>query len=571
MKNKINTKNRVNMKKKTFVFSGLLLLFMIMGSSISMAVAGSSGKTRATEPVLSPENPDFTEYHADKVYTQSLASSNRHKKGFVPAPVDLSDLSKISTLEISAPAYYDLRTLNRVTSVKYQGESGACWTFATSGSLESYLMPEENRDFSENNMKNLLSSAYPEGFDRDPNDGGNSLMSTAYLAHWSGPVEETADPYSIYSRVSPENLPVQKHVQDVLFIPNRESSLDNTMIKSAILQYGALSTSMYFDDSSYYSSRYGYYYNGSSISNHAVSIVGWDDNYDKNNFSGVPPGNGAFIVKNSWGTYWGDNGYFYVSYYDSNIGNDNAVFTAENTDNYENIYQYDPLGWVLNVGYNNPTAWCANIFAAKSDETLESVSFYTTDSNCAYEIYIYTSPESGPLSREGPVLSKSGTIPVAGYHTVPLDSEIQLEADQKFSVVLKLTTPDSRYPIAIEMPYADWSSKATANPGESFISGDGSTWKDITAYYLNTNVCIKAFTDSGTLSVFPGYINPPTDLDQDGLYEDVNGNGILDFDDVVAYYDNMGWIEENALVAFFDFSNNGLIDFDDVVKLYDRL
>jgi len=73
------------------------------------------------------------------------------------------------------------------------------------------------------------------------------------------------------------------------------------------------------------------------------------------------------------------------------------------------------------------------------------------------------------------------------------------------------------------------------------------------------------------IPVFPGYTNPPTDLDQDGFYEDINGNGMLDFDDVVVYYDNMEWIEENAPVAFFDCNNNGLIDFDDVVKLYDML
>jgi len=73
------------------------------------------------------------------------------------------------------------------------------------------------------------------------------------------------------------------------------------------------------------------------------------------------------------------------------------------------------------------------------------------------------------------------------------------------------------------------------------------------------------------LSAFPGYTNPPSDLDQNGLYEDINGNGILDFDDVVAYYDNMEWIEENVPLDLYDYNNNGLIDFDDVVKLYDML
>jgi PKD repeat protein len=74
-----------------------------------------------------------------------------------------------------------------------------------------------------------------------------------------------------------------------------------------------------------------------------------------------------------------------------------------------------------------------------------------------------------------------------------------------------------------------------------------------------------------SVPMFPGYSKPPTDPNYDGLYEDINGNGILDFDDVVAYNDNMDWIVNNAPVALFDYNKNGLIDFDDVVKLNDML
>jgi PKD repeat protein len=125
----------------------------------------------------------------------------------------------------------------------------------------------------------------------------------------------------------------------------------------------------------------------------------------------------------------------------------------------------------------------------------------------------------------------------------------------------------------IEMPITNYTGNATANQGESFISSNGNTWDDITVIdqnFSNTNVCIKAFTDP-VLSVFPGCTNPPTDPKKDGLYEDINGNGILDFDDIVAYYDNINWIEGNAPVALFDYNNNNLVDFDDVVKLYDML
>ena len=89
--------------------------------------------------------------------------------------------------------------------------------------------------------------------------------------------------------------------------------------------------------------------------NHEVTIVGWDDNYAATNFhgaAGAPPGNGAFIVKNSWGTSFGDRGYFYLSYYDTSI-QDVTAFTAEPTSNYAAEYQYDPLGWVDNMGYGS--------------------------------------------------------------------------------------------------------------------------------------------------------------------------------------------------------------------------
>src|SRR5664279_3270505 len=125
-----------------------------------------------------------------------------------------------------------------------------------------------------------------------------------------------------------------------------------------------------------YCIKYSYYYDGLASANHAIAIVGWDDSFDRNSFSKVPPGDGAFIIKNSWGTGWGDRGYFYISYYDSKIGKDNAVFLAETTNNYKSIYQYDPLGWIESIGYDNPTGWCANVFTSKSDETLKAVSFY---------------------------------------------------------------------------------------------------------------------------------------------------------------------------------------------------
>jgi hypothetical protein len=151
------------------------------------------------------------------------------------------------------------------------------------------------------------------------------------------------------------------------------------------------------------------------------------------------------------------------------------------------------------LGYGSTTAWFANIFTAIATEFLTAVSFYTVSPNSSYEIYIYTNVTSDPISG---LLSGSeiGIIPIAGYHTIPLTTPVSLTSGQMFSVVVRLTTPGYNYPIPIEMPTANYSSQATAQAGESYTSNDGTSWIDITAYYQNTNVSLKAFTLSNLFS-----------------------------------------------------------------------
>jgi C1A family cysteine protease len=460
-----------------------------------------------TNPSLAPVNPDFVSFiKAQQQGRQQLSTASDHATGFIPSPINRSYLAVKQPLRLRAnlllPSSYDLRTLGKVTGIRDQGGCGSCWTFATMGSLESALMPAESRDFSENNLKNL------HGYLWTPCAGGNADMAAAYLGRWSGPVNETDDPYSDSATSnSPAGLSTRKHIQDVILIPGRATDKTaNDAIKQALMDYGALFGSYYHTSSAYQSATYAYYYSGSTASNHAITIVGWDDNFDKNSFNTVPPGNGAFLIKNSWGPLWGDSGYYWISYYDNVLANETnpcfAFVGVEGTNNFRRVYQYDPLGMVLELGYGSDTAWFANVFTAIAPENLSAVSFYVAEPDSPFTISIYTNVASSTNPATGTLAGvTSGTIAAPGYRTIKLAAPVALTPNTKFSVVVRLTTPYYLYPVPIETSYPGYSS-TTANLGESFFSADGTAWDDAIDFESTTNVALKAYTSSRNHSDF---------------------------------------------------------------------
>lgn len=429
MTKKKREREKERMKREKLI-QGTYLIVMTLFFMFTMI--NFPTKALATEKMTlgaAPLNPAYTEYMNKALSNSSGDSdslkSNSNKFGYVPSPFSLFGTKQVNVERAllgssQLPTSYDLRTKNKLTSIRDQGESGSCWAFATYGSLESTLKTTESADFSENNLKNR------SGFDVDPNAGGNADMSIAYLSRWDGPVSEKDDPYNDTSTSSPKES-AQKHVQEAL-----KFSYDNNYadIKQALMKNGAVFTAMRYQADNYNSENKTYYYRGSEAANHAVVIVGWDDNFDKNKFSnassGIPPGNGAFIVRNSWGSSWGDKGYFYVSYYDLIIGSENVVFNnAEPISNYSSVYQYDPLGQTTAVrfpSYPN-TAWFANVFTANSNDALSAVSFYTNGPDSEYEVWLYTY-NNGSLTKNKRVAM--GTIEYAGYHTVKLANSIAL-------------------------------------------------------------------------------------------------------------------------------------------------
>jgi C1A family cysteine protease len=491
---------------------------------------GSQGDIR-----LAPLDPAFSQYFDRMRLGRAPAAKGGYARGYSPPPVNLShlkgrkvawaavdaeaesrgtDLATMDTQTSGYPPVFDLRTAGKVTGVRDQGTCGACWAFATYGSLESTLLPGETWDFSENNMLNT------HGYDLGKCDAGSDRWAMAYLARWSGPVNERADPYVIDALFSPSDLKTRKHAQEMFIIPPRKDSTDNNNLKAAIMNYGGVYSAMYMDEGALNATYAAYYAEAGYYATHAVTLVGWNDTFSKDKFftylsydgtlitdpdgnpiPSKPEGDGAFIAKNSWGTGFGEKGYFYISYYDPVIGfTENTVFTAEPLKNLKQVYQYDDLGWDYSVGFASSydTAWFANVFRAQERASVAAVSFYTTSENSEYTVSVYTDPTDGPINAAGPVSTKIGSFELAGYHTVDLDTPVLVNMGQKFSVVVKIRTPDFQYPMALEWGAPElYTSKAVAHPGESYISSDGSTWKDTTSIfeeYPNINVCLKAFT-----------------------------------------------------------------------------
>jgi hypothetical protein len=248
--------------------------------------------------------------------------------------------------------------------------------------------------------------------------------------------------------------------------------------------------------------------------NHGVDVVGWDDNFDRNLFSNPPPANGAFIIRNSWGTKWGEAGYFYLSYYDSKAARSDmfSFYGVEPTSNWSRVYQYDPQGWVTHVGNgSSDTAWFANVFTAQDTEVIGAVGFYATTPNVPYTIHVYTGikdiPTSGTLAG-----TTTGTLATAGYYTVRLASPVSITPGTRFAVAVKVQTPGNTHPVAVQKMLAGEYSNITSHPGESYLSYDGARWSDLTSAYDSTaHVCLKAYTNKagvGNVSVTIAS-NPP--------------------------------------------------------------
>ena len=405
------------------------------------------------------------------------------------------------------PAKFDLRDWGWVSPVRDQGWMGACWTFGMTGALESALLKATGNAFnvSMNNMKTVMKYS-PYGA-LEVFEGGANLGSMGYLLSWLGAIPYDIETYDELGKITmPITTAQDIHVQDMMFIPNNEIP-NGTQIKLAIMKYGSLDVSFFgqssFDEENpYYNPEtYAQYVNVPETANHEVSIVGWDDNFPKEKFLITPPGDGAWIIKNSYGTEWGENGFLYVSYYDQTLlaytpgkVTDYAVAAIiENTVPYNKNYQYD-ITWLSNFEPSDGNISYMNVFEALDDDLIAGVGTYFNESGVSYTVEIYVNDELK--------LTQKGVSPYVGYHTIKLDSYVPVKKGDVFKAAI--TSNWAPY-LLLEDTRVHYTQNI------SFISFDGKTWKD--AYDLGYIACLKIYTVADDSAIIN---NKDISVDYDG-------------------------------------------------------
>jgi C1A family cysteine protease len=409
---------------------------------------------------------------------------------------------------------FDPRTAKLVTPVKNQQSNGACWAFAAVGAIESYIKLKTGRelDFSEEHIRKFNSAINPNfgAVNRSAADGGNFDIVAAYLLNNFGLVAEYSVPYTTnqtWDGAVMSGAQIRSYINGTASVYNNNSS-----IKNAIVNNGAVVASMWAGDgidpnslSTYYNSTNKCFYRGSNVvNNHAVLIVGWDDNFSKTKFNSgnQPAWDGAYLVKNSWGTTWGDGGYFWVSYYDKGIttGSPKWVITGVDSVSADRaVKSIDETLPAASMSYYSSRVLMANVFNFSAGEAgqynIDSVTFFADTAGLDYKIHVKPFTTALPAVSTLGAGVASGTTAAQGYTTVPLDAPVVLGAG-KYAVIVEFTSPLSNMCFEYGDNATDPFFRPTIANGESFISAGGA-WNDLKplltgAYQKCGNFSIKA-------------------------------------------------------------------------------
>ena len=432
-------------------------------------------------------------------------------------------------------------------SIRDQYPYNTCWAFSATALAEISLIKREklSLDFSELQIANFTNRTVedPLGGTRGDKNylceddifdvGGNQIYAMMSYAAWVGATTEEKVPYSWAETVQQNGLDAKYAYDDVAHMKNAyiiNLYADREAAKKVIMENGALGIGYYDNEgkihepSNYNGTYNSYYCPTPETSNHSVTVVGWDNNFSKENFNSTPEGDGAWLIRNSWGGVNGNEnnhyGYFWISYYDKSL--DEAAFAFEFVSDkgttedefYDNNYQYDGGN---GYGWKNCSK-AANVFKAqKGQETLEAICFGTGNTCEDYTVKIYknltdrSNPESGTL-----VSTTTGKTTFEGIYTVKLSQPVQLKYADTFSVVVELTG-DEGVSFLTEAPLSGWYNCETmAEKEQSFFYENG--WYDY-GQNRNRNIRIKAFTDN--------VINEIIKLDENEIEVSTNSEEIV--------------------------------------------
>ena len=523
------------------VLSVVLSAIMIVGATVPVAAEPES--SNSTDAIVEQEKQPIVENGITGGYIPSDLDYNTpvYEADDVVPYSDDWEYSEDETLESKCPANGVSDIEAKYPAARDQNPYGTCWAFSSIGLSEFDLINDgsfnKNIDLSELQLAYFVFNSVTDPLGGTAGDyckyyndnasnnylnyGGNYEWSMNRLMQWSGVATEASVPYDNAGSVLASGMD-SKYAYDYDVAQLRSAYMINIKkqpdeVKKAIKEHGAVGV-MYSDRDAgwaFYGSDSYTYYDSDRVGNgHAVMIVGWDDDFSKENFgeSNRPNENGAWLVRNSWGSY---KDYFWMSY-DTVSLIDTAYVFDFSADKYDNNYQLDGG---ITTQKNPYYKGAANVYTVPvkegvESETLKAVSVsFTHEANVPYTIDIYTdlTDKDNPLSGNK-VDTITGTTSYAGVYTINLNNKnVKLKPGSSYSVVVNTgnkTALDWEYAIQIANKNINvWDCKVSAGNGQSFYNnGSGKYVKYYSAKYPESykNFCIKAFTTNNAGSASLG-------------------------------------------------------------------
>ena len=441
----------------------------------------------------------------------------------------------------AAPAKYSSVEQGYITPVKNQGQWGICWAFTSTAISEASLIKEfpdkfkaDTLDLSENLLSYMISHPSLYGKLNSSGDyatytsssatdylelGGNVWNAGLDVMNGIGPYYENSQyPYSSYGTPGIVNKSFTESEYYELrnsgaakltgmYVANINQNNSNDQLKELILTYGAASLS-YCDTTNYGrtdgkfgddGSSYYYYCPEEYTSNHAVTVVGWDDSIPASAFKTAPAGNGAWLIKNSWGDDSRDDGYFWLSYYDKSIMSSGVAYdyTVDGADDYyDTLYNYDGGNSSSWFGFGLSTMYGANVFTAEDASNITGAAVYTSK-GMDIELSVYTGlkDKTNPTSGTKAATATKENIGYEGYYSLQFDSSVKVQKGDTFAIVAKITNNSGSARIYSEFGYNmnGLTYTLNTNKGESYYTYDPDSFWDDCANNKKNNLMIKAY------------------------------------------------------------------------------